>query len=447
MSAQVTPRFLRYGVRSVALGLAAAGLAGCSADSVRLSEGPFNSPYARTASVEQQRPHGQGVPVARVESQPLPPPQSAALPPVSSTGAATGVSYGYPQGGDVTGSVNAPPRSGAHQWSWNGGTPVTIEAGDTLDSMARRYGVPASAIMQANNLTSPSQVIPGQRLVIPRYAQTAAAPPPAAPPRAAAPRVAPQATPVGSTHIVQSGETLSSLGRRYGKTRAEIARANNLPADTKIRIGQPVIIPGARIAQAASAVSPKSAAQPASASSPVGSASAARPAPTKPNGSSAPVQKVAASEPPASARLANAEPAADPEPAPDTTGGTPSFRWPARGRIIAGFGPKPNGQQNDGINLAVPEGTTIKAADDGVVAYAGNELKGYGNLVLVRHSGGYVTAYAHASELLVKRGDPVKRGQAIGRAGQTGNVNSPQLHFEIRKGKDPVDPMQYLAGG
>ncbi len=83
----------------------------------------------------------------------------------------------------------------------------------------------------------------------------------------------------------------------------------------------------------------------------------------------------------------------------EVTAAMPSFRWPVRGRVIPGFGPKPTGQQNDGINLAVPEGTPIKAAEDGVVAYAGNELKGYGNLVLIRHSNGYVTAYAHASEI------------------------------------------------
>jgi murein DD-endopeptidase MepM/ murein hydrolase activator NlpD len=129
----------------------------------------------------------------------------------------------------------------------------------------------------------------------------------------------------------------------------------------------------------------------------------------------------------------------------EATGAAPSFRWPVRGRVIQGFGPKGNGQQNDGINLAVPEGTSVKAAEDGVVAYAGNELKGYGNLVLVRHSNGFVTAYAHASEVAVKRGDPVKRGQIIAKAGQTGNVNSPQLHFEIRKGATPVDPSQYLG--
>ncbi len=127
-------------------------------------------------------------------------------------------------------------------------------------------------------------------------------------------------------------------------------------------------------------------------------------------------------------------------------GPCPSFRWPVRGRVIAGFGSKPNGAQNDGINLAVPEGTPVKAADDGVVAYAGNELKGYGNLVLIRHSNGYVSAYAHAKELLVKRGDTIKRGQVIAHAGQTGNVTSPQLHFEIRKGSTPVDPTQFLGG-
>jgi murein DD-endopeptidase MepM/ murein hydrolase activator NlpD len=158
---------------------------------------------------------------------------------------------------------------------------------------------------------------------------------------------------------------------------------------------------------------------------------------------------IATVESPHSARLAapTAPPAQDSAvKSAEPVGALPSFRWPVRGRIIAAFGPKPNGLQNDGINLAVPEGTPIKAADDGVVAYAGNELKGYGNLVLVRHSNGFVTAYAHASEILVKRGEEVKRGQVIAHSGQTGNVTSPQLHFEIRKGATPVDPAQYLNG-
>ena len=162
-----------------------------------------------------------------------------------------------------------------------------------------------------------------------------------------------------------------------------------------------------------------------------------------------PVGSLATADSPHSARLAAPSPhkvrkarskAAEP------AGGLPSFRWPVRGRVIAGFGPKPSGLQNDGINLAVPEGTPVKAAEDGVVAYAGNELKGYGNLVLLRHSDGFVTAYANASEILVKKGDTIKRGQVIAKSGQTGNVTSPQLHFEIRKGATPVDPAQYLKG-
>jgi murein DD-endopeptidase MepM/ murein hydrolase activator NlpD len=160
-------------------------------------------------------------------------------------------------------------------------------------------------------------------------------------------------------------------------------------------------------------------------------------------------QNVANAEAPRSARLATpaTAPVQDaPVKAAEPVGGAAGFRWPVRGRVIAGFGPKSNGLQNDGINVAVPEGTPVKASEDGVVAYAGNELKGYGNLVLVRHSNGYVTAYAHASELLVKRGDTVKRGQVIAKSGQSGSVTAPQLHFEIRKGATPVDPSQYLNG-
>ena len=160
----------------------------------------------------------------------------------------------------------------------------------------------------------------------------------------------------------------------------------------------------------------------------------------------------AAAAPQQSARLAQASAAAEdgaPETATkvsETTGALPTFRWPVRGKVIASYGAKTNGKANDGINLAVPEGTPVKAAEDGVVAYAGNELKGYGNLVLVRHANGYVTAYAHASELLVKRGDTIKRGQVIAKSGQSGEVASPQLHFEIRKGSSPVDPLQFLNG-
>ncbi|KZL19128.1 Murein hydrolase activator NlpD precursor [Pseudovibrio axinellae] len=121
-----------------------------------------------------------------------------------------------------------------------------------------------------------------------------------------------------------------------------------------------------------------------------------------------------------------------------------TFRWPVRGRIISDFGVKPGGSRNDGINLAVPSGTGIKAAEDGTIVYAGNELKGFGNLVLIRHDNGWVSAYAHNKELKVRRGDVVRRGQTIAMAGATGSVTQPQLHFELRKANKPVDPMNYL---
>jgi murein DD-endopeptidase MepM/ murein hydrolase activator NlpD len=137
------------------------------------------------------------------------------------------------------------------------------------------------------------------------------------------------------------------------------------------------------------------------------------------------------------------------EPAPASaaaSGGlAPSFIWPLRGALIAGFGAETNGGHNDGIDIAVPVGSDIHAAGDGVVVYASDDIKGYGNLVLLRHSGGFVTAYAHADKILVKLNNVVHRGQVIAKSGRVGNV--PLLHFEIRKGSTPIDPMQFLPRG
>jgi murein DD-endopeptidase MepM/ murein hydrolase activator NlpD len=230
-------------------------------------------------------------------------------------------------------------------------------------------------------------------------------------------------------HVVAPGETLMKLSRHYHKSLSEIARANSIAANTLVKVGDRIVIPGVRGAQAVAAKTPAPVAQ-----------KAAKPIPE---------QKVA-SAPPTTTANAVTPAAHNPEPEKvkrDVTAAMPTFRWPVRGRVISAFGPRPSGQQNDGINVAVPEGTPIKAAEDGVVAYAGNELKSYGNLVLVRHANGYVTAYAHAGEILVKRDDPIKRGQVIARSGQTGSVAAPQLHFEIRKGSTPVDPMPFLDKG
>ena len=171
-------------------------------------------------------------------------------------------------------------------------------------------------------------------------------------------------------------------------------------------------------------------------------AALSEPAPIKPAVAAQPVQPVAAAPVPTPAPQPAAEkaPVQEPEQTASVAG---DFRWPARGRVIAGFGA--NGG-NEGINIAVPEGTPVKAAEAGTVTYAGSEVKGYGNLVLIRHENGFVSAYAHNGSLNVKRGEQVKRGQVIATSGQTGNVTSPQLHFEIRKGAQPVDPMKHLGG-
>ena len=321
---------------------------------------------------------------------------------------------------------------------------IIVGTSDTLEVLAHRYRVTAAAIMAANGYKGPRTLSPGQSLLIPQPASPASAAPvaavapaPVAKPVAvaAAPAAVATAPAAAAVHVVNRGDTLHSIARRYHVSVAELTRANRLEANAKLKLGMRINVPG-KVAAAPMPAAPTAAA----AAQPVAATSAAAP------------KFAAAAAPQQSARLAQASPAAEdgaPEStikASEATGALPTFRWPVRGKVIASYGAKTNGKANDGINLAVPEGTPVKAAEDGVVAYAGNELKGYGNLVLVRHSNGYVTAYAHASELLVKRGDSIKRGQVIAKSGQSGEVASPQLHFEIRKGSTPVDPLQFLNG-
>jgi len=430
------------------------GVAGCSGDTSRFGDGNNRGGYPDSTG---SLPPGQAAPVGRVESQPLPPQASQAPPAQSSIGASSAgiagggrgmasyspTSYGSapvspprpaaPATPEVTGSVAAPPpKPAASNWSWDGGTAVTVAPGDSIESIAHRHGVPVSAIMQANNITSPATIHPGQQLVIPRYRQSpvAGATPATRPVAAAVAHKPVAASPAGNpgVHVVAAGETLSKISRLYGKSVGEIAKANKMQATAKLNIGDRLVIPGVRVSTAKPKVTPIVA--------------QAKPAPAVAAAKEPePVQSASMVTPVAEAPVAK-----DTVKLAESTGALPKFRWPANGRVIAAYGPTTNGQQNDGINIALPENTPVKSAEDGVVAYAGNELKGYGNLVLVRHPNGYVTAYAHAKELLVKRGDQVKRGQVIARSGQTGNVNAPQLHFEIRKGAAPLDPTKFLNG-
>jgi murein DD-endopeptidase MepM/ murein hydrolase activator NlpD len=403
-------------LRLAMLATIAVALVSCSADTQRFEINPFRSKAPSneiTGSVPSQK-H------ASVQSQPLPPPTGVPQTRPAVTGKAGGspgmASYEPGQSRDITGSASK------HGWNWNGGTAIIVHPGDTIDGLVHRYGVPASAIAEANNLANGRALRPGQRLVIPKYETTGSTTPHVASnaPHKPVPAVSVPATTGPLVHVVEPGETLMALSRKYHKSLAEIAKANKIPAGTMVKVGDRITIPGVHALQQQQPAAPQKVA-----------AIPAAPATTP----SANVLTPVAQHP-------------EPEKAKhDVTAAMPSFRWPVRGRVIAGFGPKPSGQQNDGINVAVPEGTPIKAADDGVVAYAGNELKTYGNLVLVRHANGYVTAYAHASEILVKRDDPVKRGQVIAKAGQTGTVAAPQLHFEIRKGSTPVDPAPFLDKG
>jgi murein DD-endopeptidase MepM/ murein hydrolase activator NlpD len=453
MSRVVELLYSRRVPQVAALALMSIGFAGCSADmSTRLSQSSFSNPF-------DSQPEATGTVAPAVERRELPQYarpqtqhqqqyQSAALPPPISapqsyaarpstddgvSGGGRGVgSYSPPtrQPLETTGSV-APRSIAAARPPMQGGTTIIVGTSDTLEILSRRYNVPPAAIMQANGYKGPRALSPGQQLVIPHPAAAAAAP------VLAAPAVKPVAVAAPSVHVVGHGDTLLSIARHNHVSVPELAKANNLDPAAKLSLGTKLVVPGHKTVAAAA---PTAAPVAVAAVQPV----AAAPVP--------PVTKVAAVDTQQKARLAQAapnpeEPAIEsPVKAAEATGAVPTFRWPVRGKVITAYGAKANGKSNDGINLAVPEGTPVKAADDGVVAYSGNELKGYGNLVLIRHSNGYVTAYAHASELMVKRGDTIKRGQVIAKSGQSGEVQSPQLHFEIRKGSSPVDPLQFLNG-
>jgi len=406
----VPPRSSTW-ARVAVLALVGIATTACS-DSARFQSSSYSRavpPQEVTGSaVTQPTPNG------RVVAQPLPTPSRQQTVAASSVSNGTQGLGAYP--------VTTQRAESAGHWTWDGGSPVTVGAGETVESIARKYGVPASALRQTNNLSETNAIRPGQRIVIPRYLSSSAS----------AQRAAKSAHVAQGVHVVAPGETMMGIAHKYGITLNALARANNMQPFGKISVGQPLTIPGSHsvaVAHAPAAPPPSpQVAQP-------------RTIPAeKAIASAAPLQSARVVTPETQTTTQSVTTAAQP------AGNLPSFRWPVKGRIIAAFGSKMDGTQNDGINLAVPEGTPVKAADDGVVAYAGNELKGYGNLVLIRHANGYVSAYANASEILVKRGDTIKRGQVIAHAGQTGNVTSPQLHFEIRKGSTPVDPTKYLGG-
>ncbi|SFD77129.1 Murein DD-endopeptidase MepM and murein hydrolase activator NlpD, contain LysM domain [Bosea sp. CRIB-10] len=437
-------------VRVVSVCALAAGLGACSSEAMRFTEAPFSNPFQTAQAPSPQRDPATTGSIGRnaprqsyetasvsgnpgVRSQPLPPPTAS----VASRPA------------PMTAPAPSAPGSAAG-WSAQGGTPIVVAHGETLEVISGRYGVPRSALMQANGLSG--EVTPGSRIVVPvyngggsqvaarqptpndnRFEQPRLAPPPVSRPVAAAPAPAPKAAAVDARAqaaqakaqaAAEAKEKAAADAKRMGEARARFAAEAKAKAAAKAA-GETKTAALPAPAPAAQPVKPKSAAPV------VASAPADKVTPQPKAVAPAPEPKLA--EPQTTASLPKAE-----EPASSGA----DFRWPARGRVIAGYAGRGG---NEGINIAVPEGTPVKAAEGGVVAYAGSELKGYGNLVLIRHPNGYVSAYAHNGELSVKRGEQVKRGQVVAKSGQSGNVNSPQLHFELRKGSTPVDPMPYLS--
>ena len=411
--------FSRVALRLALAAGAAASISGCS-DASRFASDPFSDPFGSQTKVASRssRPidnvstgsiSGPNTPGA-VQSQPLAPPSATAS--------------------------AAPAAGGYDHWSAQGGTPVTVAEGETAEIVANRYGVPANVLVRVNGLSDASEVTPGSRLVIPVYRnRVAEAPKPAAAPHQVAEAPKPAPPPPAKTAAVAPSKPQTAAQGKAAMAQAKAATAKPALAAAKTQPAAPAK------PQAIAQKAPAPAAQAAHASkgaAPAGVASAApvaAPAPTP----AAPPPSAAPKAPP---QVAQAEPKEEPQATDKVgSGAHPEFRWPARGRVIQNF----TSGGNDGINIALPEGTQVKAAEAGVVAYAGNGLKGYGNLVLIKHPNGFVSAYAHNGEISVKAGDQVTRGQTIAKSGQTGDVPTPQLHFELRKGKTPVDPMGYLA--
>lgn len=260
---------------------------------------------------------------------------------------------------------------------------VKVSRGDTLYSISRSYNVPLRDLIESNGLRPPYSLNVGQVLRLPN----------------------------AKYHIVSKGDTLYNISKRYNVDVTSLSRSNNIQAPYGLAIGQRLVLPGSVVDGGSNYASSS---RSYSSSSPISSTS------QRSDSSSA-----GSYVPPPAYRKSK-------------------FVWPVRGKTISSFGAIGKGRTNDGINIQAPQGSNVKAADSGTVAYAGNELKGFGNLILIRHDDGWVTAYAHNEKILVKKGQKIAKGEKISTVGTTGGVSVPQLHFEIRRGKKPVNPQSYL---
>lgn len=265
---------------------------------------------------------------------------------------------------------------------------VTVQKGDTLYALSKRHNASVRGLIDQNHLQPPYALSVGQKLSLPKM----------------------------NNYKVQKGDTLYSISKTFSVSQAQIVSMNSLKEPYTVQLGQELKLgspPSSqgnyRVLQTASAITPKQ------------------------------VPK----------QMASARAPLRPQPKPVFTPASRAggkFTWPVKGQLLSGFGPKAGGLHNDGINIAATRGAPVKAAENGVVAYAGNELKGFGNLVLIKHSDGYMTAYAHLDKITQGKGAIVKKGQSIATVGTSGGMKRPQLHFELRRGKKPINPNQFLSG-
>jgi murein DD-endopeptidase MepM/ murein hydrolase activator NlpD len=342
---------------------------------------------------------------------------------------------------------NQPPRILAS------GETAQVQQGDSLYGIAKRHGVPVSALIEVNGLKHGSTIKPGQELKLPAVATPPRRAEPIAIPHAAPSTVvatqpaahastqAPQGAIWEGRYTMRSGDSLYAIAHQHKVSLSDLQRANNISDPTKVRAGTILQVPGAAEPMMEPRVAERRAEADAAPAAPPRVVQNSGPAtagqPHLLNGAADTAAEPVAQPTRVATRTDTAMDAAQPA-------ASARFRWPVTGRVIAPFGKRPDGTHNDGINIAVPQGTEIHAAEGGTVAYAGNELKGYGNLILIRHDNGWVSAYAHNDSMLVKHDDVIRRGQVIARAGRTGTVDQPQVHFELRQGAKPVDPLPYM---
>jgi len=341
-------------------------------------------------------------------------------------------------------------------WHTAKGHWVAVQPGETIYNLSRRYGVPVSAILSANQMTDGNSVEAGSKILIPTYNYGASAPVSApdhdpttkasrasrgfqgqAHGRVAVPQTrvdgmptkpsaAPEKPKTTSAnrktyHVVEAGDTLSGIARNNGVTMATLKQLNGMTSDT-VRLGQKLLL-----ATSASAAKPAlDTLTTGSVPTPKGKPQSVKSARTK---SDTTVASIASS---------------NSTPKKPVQKSVSAFRWPAEGRVISKFGERSAAGTNDGINISMPVGTPVKASQNGTVIYSGSELEDFGNLILLSHADGWVSAYANASSNLVRRGQKVKRGQVIAKSGRSGNASSPQLHFELRKDSTPVNPLKHL---